>query len=150
MPGKLNIGLLHTAVGDDSLHSNYAPCTVEQLADHGYDYWALGHIHLRGELRGHPSWIVFPGNLQGRHINEEGEKGATLVRVRAGRITPEHRTLDVVRWARVPVDLTDAASLDAMGARGARRPAEGRGRRRRAPAGRARASWPAPPRCTPS
>ena len=81
MPGKLNIGLLHTAVGDDSMHSNYAPCTVEQLADHGYDYWALGHIHLRGELHGHPSWIVFPGNLQGRHINEEGEKGATLVRV---------------------------------------------------------------------
>ncbi len=115
VPGKLNIGLLHTAVGDDSLHSNYAPCTVQQLADHGYEYWALGHIHLRGELHGHPSWIVFPGNLQGRHINEEGEKGATLVHVRAGRITPEHRTLDVVRWARVPVDLTDAASLDAMG-----------------------------------
>ncbi len=116
VPGKLNIGLLHSAVGDDSVHSNYAPCTVEQLADHGYDYWALGHIHLRGELRGHPSWIVFPGNLQGRHINEEGEKGATLVRVKGGRLTPEHRTLDVVRWSRIAVDLSDTPDLEAMGA----------------------------------
>ena len=114
--GKFNIGLLHTAVGDDSLYGNYAPCTVQQLADHGYQYWALGHIHLRGELHGDPSWIVFPGNLQGRHINEEGEKGATLVHVRAGRVTPEHRTLDVVRWARVRVDLSDADGLDALGA----------------------------------
>lgn len=113
--GKLNIGLLHTACG---LHEDdYAPCSVEQLAGHGYQYWALGHVHARGELNGHPNWVVFPGNLQGRHINEEGPKGATLVRVSGGRMSLEHRTLDVVRWARIPVDLAGADDLEAVGAR---------------------------------
>ena len=114
-PGKLNIGLLHTAAGDGA-HENYAPCTVEQLVAHGYQYWALGHVHLRAHLAGHPSWVVFPGVLQGRHINEEGPKGATLVRVAAGRMMPEHRALDVVRWARVAVDLTGAETAEATGA----------------------------------
>ena len=113
--GKLNIGLLHTACGDGA-HENYAPCTADQLAGHGYDYWALGHVHARGELSPHPSWVVFPGNLQGRHINEAGPKGATLVHVRGGRLHPEHRTLDVVRWARIPVDLTGVLSAEARGA----------------------------------
>ena len=114
-PGKLNIGLLHTACGD-GLHENYAPCTVEQLVGHGYQYWALGHVHLRAHLAEHPSWVVFPGVLQGRHINEDGPKGATLVRVQGGRMTPEHRALDVVRWARVPVDLTGVQTVEARGA----------------------------------
>ncbi len=128
VPGKLNIGLLHTAA-EDTNHGRYAPCTAEQLAAHGYDYWALGHVHLRGELGGHPNWIVFPGNLQGRHINEEGEKGATLVRVRAGRLYPEHRTLDVVRWSRIFVDLAGAEGPEALGRR-CGRPCARRWRRR--------------------
>ncbi len=115
-PGKLNIGLLHTACGD-ALHDNYAPCTVEQLVGHGYQYWALGHVHMRAHLAEHPSWVVFPGVLQGRHINEAGPKGATLVRVRAGQMTPEHRTLDVVRWDRVAVDLSGVQTAAARGAR---------------------------------
>ena len=114
--GKLNIGLLHTAAGDAG-HSNYAPCTVEQLAGHGYDYWALGHVHARGVLNEHPNWVVFPGNLQGRHINEEGEKGATLVRVEGARLTPEHRTLDDVRWSRIAIDLAGQSDMEAAGAR---------------------------------
>ncbi len=115
VPGKLNIGLLHTAC-DDTVHGRYAPCTVEQLAGHGYDYWALGHVHARRWLNEHPNWVVFPGNLQGRHINEEGEKGATLVRVQGGRLYPEHRVLDVVRWARVTVDLAGVDGMEACGA----------------------------------
>ena len=116
LPGMLNIGLLHTACGDAG-HDNYAPCTVEQLAGHGYDYWALGHVHGRAELHGHPAWVVFPGVLQGRHINEEGPKGATLVHVEGRRLTPEHRTLDVVRWARVSVGLSGIKDQDAAMAR---------------------------------
>ena len=114
--GTLNIGLLHTACGSGA-HENYAPCTVEQLAGHGYDYWALGHVHAREELHPHPAWVVFPGNLQGRHINEEGPKGATLVRVDGATLTPVHHTLDAVRWGRVRVDLAGVADHDAVGAR---------------------------------
>jgi DNA repair exonuclease SbcCD nuclease subunit len=111
--GHLNVGMLHTSATDSGTHETYAPCTVEQLAAHGYDYWALGHVHARQELASRPCWIVFPGNTQGRHIRETGPKGATLVTVDNGRITDvTHRDLDVVRWALLPVDLSAAATED--------------------------------------
>jgi len=120
-PGFLNIGLLHTAAEGYAGHSSYAPCQVEQLRAHGYDYWALGHVHARRELSQTP-WIVFPGNIQGRDIGETGDKGATLITVNDGAITAvTHRTLDVVRWAKISVDLTGAEDEDAalVRARGA-------------------------------
>jgi DNA repair exonuclease SbcCD nuclease subunit len=111
---RFNIGLLHTAATGRPGHASYAPCTVEQLAAHGYDYWALGHIHAREELLRDP-WIVFPGNLQGRHVNEGGAKGASLVTVQHGRVAGvEHRALDAVRWERVSVDCTGAVDEEAV------------------------------------
>ena len=120
--GDFNIGLLHTAATGRDGHENYAPCTVEQLAKHGYDYWALGHIHAREELARDPCWIVFPGNTQGRHIRETGPKGATLVTVRDRRVAAvAHHPLDDVRWAMLDIALTqeqdEGAALDAVRAR---------------------------------
>lgn len=104
-PGYLNIGLLHTACGN-AAHENYAPCTVPQLAAHGYDYWALGHVHQHDVLLRTP-WIVFAGNPQGRHANETGAKGAMLVTVRDGAVASAVPVvLDAVRWASVDVDLS--------------------------------------------
>ena len=65
IPGMFNIGLLHTACTGRAWHDPYAPCTVEQLVHHGYDYWALGHAHTREVVNRDP-YIVYPGNLQGR------------------------------------------------------------------------------------
>lgn len=113
LAGHLNIGMLHTSATDSGTHETYAPCTVEQLVAHGYDYWALGHVHARQELARAPCWVVFPGNTQGRHIRETGPKGATLVTVNDGRIVDvAHRDLDVVRWALLPVDLAGATNED--------------------------------------
>ena len=109
--GLFNIGLLHTACGS-SAHLNYAPCGIGDLVRKGYDYWALGHVHTRAELLRDP-WIVFPGNLQGRHINEEGPRGATLVTVSGGRVSSvDPHALDVLRWQRLLVDATGAATRD--------------------------------------
>lgn len=109
--GLFNIGLLHTACGS-SAHLNYAPCGVDDLVRKGYDYWALGHVHTRAELRRDP-WIVFPGNIQGRHINEEGSRGATLVTVKDGRVSSvDHQALDVLRWRRLRVDAAGAPTRE--------------------------------------
>jgi DNA repair exonuclease SbcCD nuclease subunit len=113
LPGHFNIGLLHTAATGRDGHDNYAPCGIEQLAHHGYDYWALGHVHTREELLRDPCWIVFPGNIQGRDIGEAGPKGASLVTVREGRVaTVEPRELDVVRWVRLEIDLDGASDIE--------------------------------------
>jgi DNA repair exonuclease SbcCD nuclease subunit len=111
VPGLLNIGVLHTSADDPGEHATYAPCSVPALALKGYDYWALGHIHARRELSRAP-WIVFPGNLQGRHARETGPKGCTLVEVHDRRIVGvEHRAVDVLRWAAVEADVGGLASL---------------------------------------
>jgi DNA repair exonuclease SbcCD nuclease subunit len=73
----------------------------------------LGHIHQREVLHEDP-WVVFPGNLQGRHARETGAKGVMVLTVEGGRITAvEFEALDVVRWEVVTVDLAATASAEA-------------------------------------
>jgi exonuclease SbcD len=111
-PDRFNIGLLHSSVGEREGHDTYASCSVEQLRDHGYHYWALGHVHKADVLCEDP-WIVFPGNLQGRHVIETGAKGATLVTVTDGKVAGAVSiAFDTVRWARIPVLLTQDADED--------------------------------------
>ncbi|QUW23448.1 DNA repair exonuclease [Sporosarcina sp. Marseille-Q4063] len=69
-----HIGMLHGSLAGDETHAVYAPFTKAELLQKHYDYWALGHIHLRQQLHMDPP-IVYPGNLQGRHRNERGLKG---------------------------------------------------------------------------
>ena len=75
------IGLLHANVGGNTDHALYAPCSLEDLAQSGIDYWALGHVHTRQVLRERTPTVVYPGNPQGRHPNETGARGVYLVEV---------------------------------------------------------------------
>jgi exonuclease SbcD len=107
--GCFNIGVLHTGLGGIDGHANYAPCTLDDLVNKGYDYWALAHVHNGGVLHVHPH-VVFCGNLQGRHVRESGAKSATLVSVQDD-VVRDVSTIetDVVRWTRLAVDVEGAA-----------------------------------------
>jgi DNA repair exonuclease SbcCD nuclease subunit len=107
VPGWLNIGVLHTALEGNAAHSAYAPCSLAQLEAKGFDYWALGHVHEHAVLRESPS-VVFPGNLQGRHIRECGPRGAVLVTAVDHRIFVERLLVDVVRWHHLALDASSA------------------------------------------
>lgn len=111
--GLLNIGLLHTALAGREGHEPYAPTTPERLVGKGYHYWALGHVHQREVVRENP-WIVFPGNTQGRHARELGEKGCMVVEGDAedGIRSVEFAATDVARWQHLTIDATEAATLD--------------------------------------
>ena len=109
-----NIGLLHTCLDGKPGHEPYAPCTVDGLRSKGYQYWALGHVHQREEVSDDP-WIVFPGNIQGRHIRETGPKGCTVVTVENGELAGvEHRDLDVMRWVLCELDVSTSETVDAI------------------------------------
>jgi DNA repair exonuclease SbcCD nuclease subunit len=111
-PQLFNIGLLHTCLDGKPGHEPYAPCTVDGLRSKGYQYWALGHVHKREVISEDP-WIVFPGNIQGRHAREFGPKGCTLVTVKQGEIVAvEHRDLDVFRWSRCELDVSSSETVD--------------------------------------
>lgn len=112
--GYFNIGLLHTSLTGRENHASYAPCCLEDLQSKGYDYWALGHVHKREIVSENPK-VIFPGNIQGRHIKETGSKGATLVTVEDGSITEvETRDLDVLRWAVCEVDLSNCLTTESV------------------------------------
>ena len=112
IPGMFNIGLLHTALeGHEGQHAHYAPCSVEQLRNHGYDYWALGHVHdymmLHDTSNPSDPHIVYSGVLQGRNIRETGPKGAVLVTVEDGAIrSAEFKELSPILWSTCTVDAT--------------------------------------------
>lgn len=113
--GCINIGVLHTSATGREGHENYAPCSIEDMKEKGYDYWALGHIHKREILHDIEPVILFSGNIQGRHIKESGDKGCTLVTVRDGAIDElTHLPLDVLRWELCDVDASGIESLEEL------------------------------------
>ncbi|WP_395446314.1 exonuclease SbcCD subunit D (plasmid) [Aminobacter sp. UC22_36] len=102
----VNIGIMHTSLAGSPGHDVYAPCSVADLQRHGFDYWALGHVHLRKAYSGAAA-VVMPGIPQGRDIGEAGEKSVTLVTVRDDRsIEIEARAVSIAQFERVNVDLT--------------------------------------------
>ncbi len=111
--GLLNIGLLHTSLTGREGHESYAPTTPERLASKGCHYWALGHVHNKEIVRENP-WIVFPGNSQGRHARELGEKGCMVVEGDAenGIRSVEFVATDVARWQHLKIDATDVTALE--------------------------------------
>ncbi|QHE51331.1 DNA repair exonuclease [Pontibacillus sp. HMF3514] len=99
-----HIGMLHGSLATNTDHDVYAPFRIEDLYSRGLDYWALGHIHKRQQLSEYPP-ILYSGNIQGRHRNEDGEKGCNLVELTetghslqflpTGMIRFETRSIDV-------------------------------------------------------
>jgi DNA repair protein SbcD/Mre11 len=117
-PGVAEVALLHTQVLDTpggSAHDRYAPSHLPALRGAGFDYWALGHIHLRQGLSVDPP-IHYPGNLQGRHPGESGAKGALLVELPPGQApTVEFLELAPVRWESLRLGgLDEATSMTAL------------------------------------
>lgn len=108
------LGLLHTSLDGRPGHASYAPTSLDTLRGRGYKYWALGHVHNREVVLEDP-WVVFPGNVQGRHVREIGPKGASLVTVTNGEVeSVQHLPLDVARWVNCAVDTSEASDIESV------------------------------------
>jgi exonuclease SbcD len=114
--GIPHVGLVHAlvtgATGEEE-HERYAPCTMDDLLDKGYIYWALGHIHSKAELS-HTPLVVYPGNIVGRHFREQGLKGAYLVEIDdTGEVRSTFHSLAPVRWILFSIkDISKAETLE--------------------------------------
>ncbi|MCH4059378.1 MAG: hypothetical protein LKE97_05800 [Pediococcus pentosaceus] len=106
------IGMLHGSMdGLKSSEAHYAPFTISQLLAKNYDYWALGHIHKRQTLNDMPV-IAYAGNTQGRHINEPGPRGISLVTINQQKQTDvQFLRTDVVEWTNVAVQAQKGMDL---------------------------------------
>lgn len=115
IPNHFNIGMLHTSLAGNPEHDTYAPCSIRDLTEKGYDYWALGHIHQHAVVHESPH-IVYSGNPQGRHIKETGERGCYLIEVDENLTIKEasFEVTDVVRWQSHEIDISDLSDPDAV------------------------------------
>lgn len=105
-------GLMHAQEKSATASQNvYAPFTVDELQNLNYDYFALGHIHARNNLSSTP-WIVYPGNIQGRHINEMGAKGCYLGEIdeNSGKTTIDFKETGPILWQGTKINLEGAIS----------------------------------------
>ncbi len=113
-PGLYSLAILHCNVAGESAHANYAPCSLSDLQDCGFDYWALGHVHERKVLYRKP-YVVYPGNAQGRNIRESGARGCYLVSVQADCTADlDFVATDKIRFGRGKVAIDGMNSLSEL------------------------------------
>lgn len=82
----------------------YAPFTLSKLLEKGYDYWALGHIHVPQILSEQP-WIVYPGTPQGHTQKETQLAGVKIVENVGGTTTVRSVEIAAVQWQKQQVSL---------------------------------------------
>ncbi|MGX4592996.1 metallophosphoesterase family protein [Leuconostoc sp. JNUCC 76] len=103
------IGLYHGALGVDG--DPYAPFSLSDMLQKNYDYWALGHIHIRQTLNEQP-FIGYSGVLQGLNRKETGDKGYYLVHSENQRLIPEFKNIAPINWNSMTISsMTDEADL---------------------------------------
>lgn len=102
----INIGMMHTSLDGAPGHDRYAPCSLADLQSHGYDYWALGHIHKRAVYTESTCTVVMPGIPQGRDIGESGEKSVTLVTITDdAKLTIKEHPIALAHFEQIEVSL---------------------------------------------
>ncbi|WP_339177799.1 DNA repair exonuclease [Oceanobacillus sp. FSL W7-1293] len=101
-----HIAMLHGSVATNTEHDSYAPFQLKDLLNKRMDYWALGHIHKRQHLHADPP-VIYPGNIQGRHRKETGEKGCYLVNLSRHQVKQTFLPLQAIRYEEAQVDIRD-------------------------------------------
>ena len=111
--GAVNIAMLHTSLAGAAGHDTYAPCSVAELRNMGFDYWALGHVHKR-QVHAMDPPIIMPGMPQGRDMGETGPKSATMLDITEAGITLSELPTSAVEFLRVSLDVSDMPTTDAL------------------------------------
>lgn len=106
-----HIGLYH---GDQFNHSHhYAPFKIGDIQGLHYHYFALGHIHKRHQLiLDYPAY--YSGNIQGRHVNEPGDKGALCVELKGSNYKVDYLSTSVVNWHTLHVSVDTHDTIDSL------------------------------------
>lgn len=104
--GRVRLACLH---GDIAPLSDYGPVTMQEMAQSGLHYIALGHIHQYSGLnRAGDTFWAYPGCPEGRGFDELGEKGVLYLEAEPENILAQFVPLGRRRYEILSVDLTGA------------------------------------------
>lgn len=82
----------------------YAPFQLTELTTKGYDYWALGHIHVPQMLSEQP-YVIYPGTPQGHTQKEMNLTGVVLVESQGNQLVPKAIPVEEIRWEKRTLSL---------------------------------------------
>ncbi|MFD2630289.1 exonuclease SbcCD subunit D [Oceanobacillus kapialis] len=105
-----HIGMLHGSIRSNNEHDMYAPFQLSELEEKDFHYWALGHIHQRQELKSSPP-VIYPGNIQGRHRKETGEKGCYVVELSSAGCQKSFVPLQAIQFSRLAFNASDCTEI---------------------------------------
>ncbi|MFA7186044.1 MAG: metallophosphoesterase [Victivallales bacterium] len=110
---KINILVCH---GDmTSPLSSNGPVTKAEIAQSGFDYIALGHIHApSGVCKEGGTYYAYPGCLEGRSFDEPGYHGALIGTVSKGEVNLKSMRFSKRRYETIRVDVTDVYGKSAI------------------------------------
>lgn len=104
-PDRINILVCHGDIGNAG--SVYGPITKQEIAQSGFDYIALGHIHKASGVQCENGvYYAYPGCIEGRGFDETGDKGALYGTVSKGEVQLAFLPLARRRYECLTLDLT--------------------------------------------
>lgn len=95
-----HIGMYH----GDQTGTRYAPFSTSEMKQKGYDYWALGHIHVPKTLSDQPP-IVYPGTPQGK-TKKETASGVVLAELTPQKTTVQRVSVAELFWETQHISLS--------------------------------------------
>lgn len=104
------IGIGHASVPSalsTSEKESYMAVALSQIESLNYDYFALGHIHIRQKLT---QKIAYSGNIQGLNIKETGPKGGILVQLDSGVTHLEDVNFNTIGWIQIESSIPNSLS----------------------------------------
>lgn len=98
-----HLAMYHGEMGS----TRYAPFQLSEMQKKGYDYWALGHIHVPMVLQEAPP-IIYAGTPMGHSKKEDQVKGIVLVTLQKGQ-NATYRFCDVaaIKWQKITYSFAD-------------------------------------------
>lgn len=104
---RINILVCHGDMTNPS--SVTGPVTKKDIADSGFDYIALGHIHKNSGLQQEGGvYYSYPGCIEGRGFDETGYKGAMYGVVAKGEAKMQFRRFSKSRYEWAEADISSA------------------------------------------
>lgn len=104
-----HIGLYH----GQQTGKRYAPFQLTSLKQKGYDYWALGHIHVPTVLSEQKPVILYPGCPQG-HTRKEQQTGVVLVELTKQGCQYAYREVAALPFKQITISLKDVLEQRAV------------------------------------
>ncbi|MBS7525693.1 metallophosphoesterase [Fusibacter paucivorans] len=101
------VGMAHASVVNAQSTGEktaYMGTTLPQIESLGYDYFALGHIHIRQQLS---ERVAYAGNLQGLNYKEIGGKGGLLVTLSERGTSVESVDFNEIQWEAIDFEVTE-------------------------------------------